>query len=76
MTACAGSYSYPLWILACEFGGILRMVLTQSYESNTLAKNICKEMAGYIPGISFKDWGHYEFDEFYLKDLKRLRKTN
>lgn len=76
VTACAGSYSYPLWILACEFGGIIRMVLTQSYESETLARNICKEMAGYIPGISFIDWGHHEFDEFYLKDLRRLRKTD
>ena len=76
VTACAGSYSYPLWILACEFGGILRMVLTQSYESDALAKNICKEIACYIPGISFIDWGHHEFDEFYLKDLRYLRKTD
>ena len=76
VTACAGSYSYPLWILACEFDGILRMVLTQSYESDTLARNICKEMADYIPGTSFTDWGHHEFDEVHLKDLKHLRKTH
>jgi hypothetical protein len=76
VTACAGSYSYPLWILACEFGGIIRLVLTQSYESKTLARNICKEMAGYIPDINFIDWGHHAFDEFHLKDLRRLRKTD
>ena len=27
-----------------------------------------------IPGTSFIDWGHYHFDEFYVKDLRRLRK--
>ena len=74
VTACAGSYSYPLWILACEFDGILRMVLTQSYESDTLARNICREIADKIPGTSFIDWGHHEFDEFYLKDLRHLRR--
>lgn len=73
MTARAGSYSYPLWILACETGGILRMVLTQAFESDTLARNICREMADRIPGTKFIDLGHHSFDEFYLKDLRRLR---
>ena len=27
-----------------------------------------------IPGTSFIDWGHHYFDEFYLKDLRRLRR--
>ena len=74
VTACAGSYSYPLWIVACETGGILRMVLTQAYESDTLARNICREIADQIPGTSFIDWGHHYFDEFYLKDIRRLRR--
>jgi hypothetical protein len=72
LTACAGSYSYPLWILACEFGGTLRMVFTQSYESDKLVRNICEEIAAEIPGTSFSDWGHHEFDEFYYRHLQHL----
>ena len=72
LTACAGSYSYPLWILACEFGGTLRMVFTQSYESDTLVRNISREIASEIPGTVFSDWGHHEFDEFYLRHMKHL----
>ena len=73
VTACAGSYSYPLWILACEFNGILRMVFTQSYESNRLAKNIYQELASEIPGTTFADRGHHEFDEFRLINLWHTR---
>ena len=40
VTACAGSYSYPVWILACEFGGILRLVFTQAFASDILVGNI------------------------------------
>ena len=72
VTACAGSYSYPVWILACEYGGTLRLVFTQSYESDTLVRNICREMAEEIPGTTFKDWGHHRFDEFLLTDIQHL----
>ena len=72
VTACAGSYSYPVWILACEFGGTLRLVFTQSYESDALVRNICREMAEEIPGTTFKDWGHHRFDEFLLTDIQHL----
>ena len=74
LTACAGSYSYPLWIVACETGGVLRMVLTQAYESDTLSRNIYREIADAIPGTGFIDWGHYHFDEFYVKDVRRLHR--
>jgi hypothetical protein len=74
LTACAGSYSYPLWIVACETGGVLRMVLTQAYESDMLSRNIYREIADAIPGTSFIDWGHYHFDEFYVKDVRRLHR--
>ena len=50
------------------------MVLTQAYESDTLARNICREIADQIPGTTFIDWGHHYFDEFYLKDIRRLRR--
>ena len=72
LTACAGSYSYPLWILACEFGGTLRLVFTQDYESDTLVRNICQEIASEIPGTTFSDWGHHKFDELHLRHLQHL----
>ena len=50
------------------------MVLTQAYVSDTLARNICREIADQIPGTTFIDWGHHYFDEFYLKDIRRLRR--
>lgn len=75
LTACAGSFSYPLWILACEFGGTLRLVFTQAYESDTLVRNICQEIASEIPGTTFSDWGHHEFDELHLRHLQHLLVT-
>lgn len=59
LTACAASYSYPLWILASEFGGTLRLVFSQSYESDRLVRNIYQELASEIPGTGFSDWGHH-----------------
>ena len=75
VTACAGSYSYPLWIMACEFHGTLRMILTQSYESIRLAKNICKELSLEIPGMNFTDRGYHAFDEFHWTKLRRIDKN-
>lgn len=75
VTACAGSYSYPLWIMACEFHGTLRMILTQSYESSRLAKNIYKELAHEIPGMNFIDRDCHAFDEFHWESLRRINKN-
>ena len=72
LTTCAGSYSYPLWILACEHGNTLRMVASQAYESDMLAKNICTELAASIPGTTFIDWGHHEFDTLHIRDFQHL----
>ena len=72
LTSYAGSYSYPLWILACEHGNTLRMVASQAYESDMLAKNICTELAASIPGTTFIDWGHHEFDTLHIRDFQHL----
>ena len=48
------------------------MVFTQAYESDTLVRNICREIASEIPGTTFSDWGHHEFDEFYLRHIEHL----
>lgn len=73
VTACAGSYSYPLWIIACEYNGIIRMKLIQSYDSDMLAKNIYLGLSELIPGTGFTDLGYHDFDEFPLKAVPRKR---
>ena len=70
--ASAGSYSYPLWIVACEYKGVIRMMITQSFESDVLVKAIYKEFADSIPETAFRDHGKHHFDEFHLKDLRHL----
>ena len=67
----AGSYSYPLWIIACEYKGILRMRLVQSFESDRLATVIHQELAALFPGTTYTDRGHYDFDSFPLGSVPR-----
>lgn len=67
----AGSYSYPLWIIACEYKGILRMRLVQSFESDRLANVIHQELAALFPGTAYTDRGHHDFDSFPLGSVPR-----
>jgi len=62
----AGSYSYPLWILACEYKGIIRMRLVQSYESDRLAIAIHQEFSALFPDTTYTDRGWHDFDSFPL----------
>lgn len=72
VTVFAASYSYPLWIMACEINGVVRMTAAQNFESDKLIRNIYQELAGYIPGTVYRDLGYYEFDEFHLSELRHL----
>ena len=67
----AGSYSYPLWIIACEYKGILRMRLVQSFESDRLANVIYEELAALFPGTAYTDRGRHDFDSFPLGSVPR-----
>ena len=67
----AGSYSYPLWIIACEYKGILRMRLVQSFESDRLANVIYEELAALFPGTAYTDRGHHDFNSFPLGSVPR-----
>ena len=71
----AGSYSYPLWIIACEYKGILHMRLVQSFESDRLATVIYQELAALFPGTSYTDRGHHDFDSFPLGSGPRKDNT-
>ncbi len=73
VTASAGSYSYPLWIIACEYNRIIRMRLVQSFDSDQLAKNIYREFAELIPGTDFKDLGYHVFGQFPLENVMGIR---
>ena len=63
----AGSYSYPLWIVACEYKGIIRMRLVQSFESDRLATAIHQELIALFPGTTYTDRGWHDFDSFLLE---------
>lgn len=67
----AGSYSYPLWIIACEYKGILRMRLVQSFESDRLATVVHQELAALFPGTAYTDRGRHDFDSFPLGSVPR-----
>ena len=69
----AGSYSYPLWIVACEYKGIIRMRLVQSFKSDRLATAIHQELAAHFPGTTYTDRGCHDFDSFPLSSVPRKR---
>ena len=71
----AGSYSYPLWIVACEYKGIIRMRLVQSFKSNRLATAIHQELAALFPDITYTDRGYHDFDSFPLGSVPRKSRS-
>ena len=72
----AGSYSYPLWIVACEYKGIIRMRLVQSFESDRLATVIHQELAALFPGTTYTDRGRHDFDSFPLRGVVEKKVKN
>lgn len=70
----AGSYSYPLWIVACEYKGIIRMRLVQSFESDRLVTAIHQELAVLFPGTTYTDQGRHDFDSFPLRSVPHKSK--
>ena len=71
----AGSYSYPLWIVACEYKGVIRMRLVQSFKSDRLATAIHQELAALFPGTTYTDRGCHDFDSFPLASVPRVSIT-
>ncbi len=69
----AGSYSYPLWIVACEYKGIIRMRLVQAFKSDRLATAIHQELTALFPGTTYTDRGCHDFDSFPLSSVPRKR---
>ena len=69
----AGSYSYPLWIVACEYKSIIRMRLVQSFKSDRLATAIHQELAALFPSTTYTDRGMHDFDSFPLRSVPRKR---
>ena len=71
----AGSYSYPLWIVACEYKGVIHMRLVQAFESDRLATAIHQEFATLFPGTTYTDRGWHDFDSFLLGSVPRKRNS-
>ena len=74
MGVSAGSYSYPLWIVACEYKGIIRMRLVQAFGSDRLATSIHQEFASLFPATAYTDRGCHDFDSFPLGSVPRKSK--
>ena len=72
VTACAGSYSYPVWIMACEFNGILRLTGAQSFDSDTAVRAVFDEIKEHIPEAELFDHGIHYFDECHLKEFEHI----
>ena len=64
--------SFPLMIEACEYKGIIRMMVTQVFESDEAAKMIYEEIARVIPGTEFKDRGMKIYDRLDLEKLEHI----
>ena len=67
----AGSYSYPLWIVATEYKGVIRLRLVQAFKSDRLATAIHQELAALFPGTTYTDRGCHDFDSFPLAGVPR-----
>ena len=62
--------SFPLMIEACEYNGIIRMIITQIFESDKAARMIFEEIADVIPGTEYKDRGMQVYDRLDLEKLE------
>jgi hypothetical protein len=72
MTACVSESEVPFMIAACEVKGVIRMMISQSFEDDGLAKAIYREIAESIPETEFMDRGTRIFDRLDLKDLEHV----
>ena len=68
--------SFPLMIEACEFNGIIRMMVTQVFESDEVAKIIFDEISSVIPGTDFIDRGMKLYDRMDLEKLEHIDVNN
>lgn len=64
--------SFPLMIEACEYKGIIRMMITQLFDSDETAKIIFKEISDLIPGTVFIDRGIKVYDRLDLEALEHI----
>lgn len=66
------AFSFPLMIAACEYKGIIRMMVTRLFDSDERAKIIYEEIAGLIPGTEFIDRGIKIYDRLDLEALENV----
>ena len=70
VTVSVSSCSFPLMIVACEYRGIIRMMVTQLFDSDEVAKMILREIEAVIPGTAFIDYGIRHYDRLDLETLE------
>jgi hypothetical protein len=59
--------------MGCEFGGTIRLIFTQAFDSDRLARAIYDELQKVFPGTEFKDKGSHAFDEFLISEVPHLK---
>ena len=73
VSASAKSHSFPVWVMGCEFGGTIRLVFTQAFDSDRLVRAIHDELQKVFPDTEFKDNGSHSFDEFFISEVPHLK---
>ena len=62
----------PYMISAIESRGVVRLMVSQSFEDDGLTKEIYKAILDAIPGTEFIDWGIRKYDRLDLADLEHI----
>ena len=70
ISACGNTF--PLLIEACEYNGIIRMMMTQVFDSDELARIIFDEISGIIPDVKFIDRGIKIYDRMDIEKLEHI----
>lgn len=73
VSASAKSHSFPVWVMGCEFGGTIRLIFTQAFDSDRLVRAIYDELQKVFPDTKFKDNGSHSFDEFLISEVPHLK---
>ena len=66
------AYTLPFAIEACEFKGIVRMMISQTFADDGVAKAIFAQIARALPGTAYVDRGERVCDELRLESLDHV----
>ena len=68
------AYNLPFSIEACEYGGTIRMVFTQTFGDDGAVRAIWEEIRREVAGTTLMDRGERNYDELRLEELDHASK--